>query len=183
MITIRVKSKTQPDCWRTITVDPGGTVQCDCGAPTAPMCSHIDAVLVHNERGMVHPDDFAQADAAWKIMQGRIAVPDSWRGNWQRNLRWRQIVRPRAGVNPRTSGRPLVCFTGTGAGKDRKAWQDEALASGWDVTDEPSPFTDVLVAKDASGTSAKLKKARQHNTAIIGYDEWPDVMTFGVLPD
>jgi NAD-dependent DNA ligase len=86
-------------------------------------------------------------------------------------------------LQPRRSGRPLVCFTGTLRGKTRKQWLDEAVANGWDTTDEPSRFTDVLVAADPEGKSAKLKAARTFSTAIVSAEEWQEVMFDGVLEE
>lgn len=187
-IKIRVKSKSNPDIYHIISVDElDDSIGCDCSGfliGDAKICRHIDAVLIANERAMVHPDDYSAADRAWSSVVGKISVPASWRATWRQDLRWRGLAGgPKAVANPRNSGRPLVCFTGTLPGKTRAEWIAEATAHGWDATDGPSRFTDVLVAADPHGTSSKLKKAREFQTPIVTADEWAVVMTDGVLPD
>lgn len=180
---IRVVSQSIPDYYHLVTVsDDGAKVSCSCPA-LGGFCSHIDAVLVANERAMVHPDDLAIADEARALTLGKIAVPSSWKGSWRGEFGWRGLKRQAANYNPRRSGRPLVCFTGTLRGKTRKQWLDEAVANGWDTTDEPSRFTDVLVAADPEGKSAKLKAARTFSTAIVNAEEWQEVMLDGVLEE
>lgn len=180
--TIRVKAKTSPD-WRVISVaDDGHQVTCDCAGFRAGFCSHIDAVLVANERGMVHPDDHEAADHAHAKAGGLIEVPANWQGAWRRELWWRGIKRRPSISNPRDSGRPLVCFTGALPGKSRREWIAEAKAAGWDTTDEPSRFTDVLVTADPQKLSAKLKLARVYNTPVVSPEDWSIVMLDGALP-
>lgn len=180
--TIRVQSKTE-DRWRNLTVsEDGQRVACNCGGFAAGFCSHIDAVLVANERAMVKPEDRPLADQAYHAAKGKIAVPPTWKGVWRRALWWRGLKRSALGFNPRNSGKPLVCFTGALPGKSRKDWLAEARANGWDTTDEPSRFTDALVAADPLGNSAKMKMARQHNTPIVSPEEWVGVMLDGELP-
>lgn len=64
-INIRVRAKTDNDSWRIITVEESGSpVSCDCGGFDGIICSHIDAVLICEERAMVHTDDLTLADQA-----------------------------------------------------------------------------------------------------------------------
>lgn len=179
----RVVSQSIPDYYHVVSVsDDGSNVSCSCPA-LGGFCSHIDAVLVANERAMVHNDDWEIADKARKLTLGKITAPAHWKGAWRGEFGWRGLKRQAANYNPRRSGRPLVCFTGTLPGKTRKQWLEEAVANGWDTTDEPSRFTDVLVAADPEGKSAKLKAARTFSTAIVNGAEWQAVMLDGVLED
>lgn len=187
-LEIRVKASHDPEHFLHITVsDDGKKVGCDCEGFTiwvGGMCRHVDAVLIANERAMVHPDDLEIADRAWKLVAGKISVPENWKASWRRDLRWRGLSGgPKRVANPRNTGKPLVCFTGTLPGKTRAEWIAEAAAHGWDTTDGPSRFTDVLVAADPHGTSSKLKKAREFRTPIVTAEEWEAVIADGVLPD
>jgi len=178
---IRVHSKSALGMYHTISVSSDGlSVACSCPA-TDPFCSHIDAVLIANERAMVHSADVEAADAARAATVGKIAVPEGWKATWRRELGWRGLQRRAPNYNPRQSGKPLVCFTGTLPGKTRKQWIAEAKENGWETTDEPSRFTDVLVAADPEGSSAKLRAARSCSTAIVSAEEWQIVMVDGVL--
>lgn len=178
---IRVASQSNPGYYHRLSVSADGTsVSCNCPA-LGGFCRHIDAVLIANERAMVHPDDLAIADKARTLTLGKIAVPTGWKGSWRREFGWRGLQRQAPNYNPRKSGRPLVCFTGTLRGKTRKQWLEEAAANGWDTTDQPSRFTDVLVAADPEGKSAKLEAAREFSTAIVSVEEWQEVMLDGVL--
>jgi len=183
VLAFRVLSKRDVGVYWTVSVsDVDQTAHCNCSAFTT-MCSHIDATLIANERAMVHPDDRDIADKAYLVCLGVIAAPKSWKGIWRKNLAWRGLSGgPRKIANPRTSGKPLVCFTGKLPPKERKDWIAEARAHGWETTDEPSRFTDVLVAADPSGNSAKLKLARKHQTPVVDAEEWLAVMVDGVLP-
>ena len=182
-LVIRVHSQTEIDLFYSITVsDDGSKILCECGSQSG-MCSHIDAVLIANERAMVHLADHAIADAARELTLGKIRVPANWRGAWRRKLIWRGLSgASKRQRNPRESGKPLVCFTGKLPPKERADWISDAVANGWDTTDSPSRFTDVLVAADPTGNSAKLKAARQHRTPIVTTEEWSAVMVDGVLP-
>ena len=186
-ITFRVVSWSEPGRLHTVTV--GASVHCDCtGFGISNFCRHIDATLVSGERFMVHEDDRALADQAMKAMAGKMTVPDGWQATWRRDYRWRGLHRKRPSINPRTSGKPLVAFTGRLLGPDGKkilkdVWEAEAKANGWDVADSASPFTDVLVAGDPMGGSAKLRTARANFTVIVSADEWPELMRDGVLPE
>ena len=187
MLIIRVETSSAPGSYVHVTVSPDGEqIACSCDGVAIyrqKLCRHIDAVLIANERIMVHPEDVSIADAAYKASAGKIAVPSGWKASWRRDLRWRGLAviqrRPR---NPRDGGKPLVCFTGTLDGKSRKEWLAEAVANGWETTEAPSRFTDVLVAADPTGKSAKLKAARENNTPIVSADEWAALMIDGVLP-
>lgn len=184
--TIRVRAKTE-DVWRTVLVaEDGASASCDCAGFAAAFgggfCSHIDAALIANERGMVHPADCATADRAFALIAGRIAPPPDWKGAWQRDTAWRKLERRRAIINPRGSGKLLVCFTGCFPGKKRPECKQEAVAAGWDVTDEPSRFTNFLVAPDPQAKTAKLNLARRFSTPIITPEDWPALMLDGVLP-
>jgi hypothetical protein len=182
VITFRVKAKSEELGWRRVTVDDAGQARCDCVGFDGAICSHIDATLIAGERGMVHGDDLALADSA-QSAASVIAVPSTWKGTWRREYWWRGISRRRPSINPRTSGKPLVCFTGTGPSKDRKTWLAEARAGGWDTTDEPSPFTTVLVVADRSAMTAKMGLARKNKTAIVDYGEWVVLLADGEVPD
>lgn len=182
-LIVRVRAKTANE-FRLISVeDDGSKVICNCDGFKDGICSHIDAVLIANERGMVPLEDWPIADAAYKITAGKITVPLTWKGTWRREFRWRGVSRVRAGHNPRNSGNMLVCFTGAYPGKSRRELIAEANANGWDTTNQPSPFTDVLVCADPTGNSAKLKEARKNNTAILSCEEWPDLLAHGVFPN
>ena len=120
-------------------------------------------------------------------MRGQLFVPDTWKGSWRRNMRWRGLTsrgpvykRP---ARRRDSSIPLVCFTGTMFGRNRDQMIAEAREYGWETTNSPSPYTDVLVAADTRGASAKLVKARSCNTPIITPEEWEELMIDGALPD
>lgn len=186
-VTFRVLSWSEPGRLHTVTA--GASVHCDCtGFGISNFCRHIDATLVGGERFMVHEEDRALADQAMKAVAGKLAAPDGWQATWRRDYRWRGLHRKRPSINPRTSGKPLVAFTGTLRGPDGKkilkeVWEAEAKANGWDVADNPSPFTDVLVAEDPLGSSAKLRTARANFTVIVSADEWPELMREGVLPE
>lgn len=126
--------------------------------------------------------DRALADHAANLVNGKLKAPKEWKASWRKNMRWRGISRVRVGLNPRDASKPLVCFTGTLAGKARKEWIAQAKGNGWEATDEASRFTDVLVAANPSGNSSKLKAARKFNTPIVSADEWEALMMDGVLP-
>jgi hypothetical protein len=97
---IRVVSQSIPDYYHLVTVsDDGAKVSCSCPA-LGGFCSHIDAVLVANERAMVHPDDLAIADEARALTLGKIAVPSSWKGSWRGEFGWRGLKRQAANYNP-----------------------------------------------------------------------------------
>lgn len=133
---------------------------------------------------MVLPEDIGLADRATALMRGRIAVPESWRGHWRGNLRWRGIShegRMRR-LPERVGHKPIVVFTGEMPAGSRDAMKAEAIRNGWDVTGKVSGYTDVLVAADPSGSSAKLTAARANGTPIITPDEWADLMLDGALP-
>lgn len=181
-ICIRVKAKTEFGGWRTIKIVDDVDVSCDCDGFKSGICSHIDAVLVAGEQAMVHPDDLDIAQREAELLAGLITVPKTWRGTWRRELAWRGISR--SGLSRRRyirqSDRPLVAFTGC---KNRAAMLVQAKANGWDVTDEPSSYLDVLVAANPTGSSAKLRKARDASIPVVSPDEWEALMTDGVLPD
>ena len=183
----RVVSWSEPGRLHKVTA--GVSVHCDCtGFGISNFCRHIDATLVSGERFMVHEDDRAVADQAMKAMAGKLVPPEGWQATWRRDYRWRGLHRKRPSINPRTSGKPLVAFTGTLRGPDgiirlKKFWKAEAKANGWDVADSPSPFTDVLVAEDPMSGSAKLRTALANFTVIVSADEWPELMRDGVLPE
>lgn len=181
-LVIRVSAKTRVAEYRTITVaEDGSFVECDCNGFGGLICSHIDAVLVAQERAMVHSDDLVLADRACALVGARIVVPDDWRGAWRKNLRWRGLSSRGAKRRVRDDSKPRVCFTGA-MDRPRAELTSEAELNGWEVMGSPSPYTDVLVAADPLGTSGKLKKARQHGTPIVSPEEWSLLMTDGVLP-
>lgn len=175
---------------RTITIaDDGSEVSCDCDGfndtfrySAVKFCSHIDATLIANERAMVPPEDWETVERALRQIRIKLAPPSEWKASWRKNLKWRGLSRQGAVVNPRDTSKPLVCFTGTLPGKTRKEWIEEARELGWETTNEPSRFTDVLVAGDPSAASAKLKVARKFSTAIVTSEEWLSLMNDGVLP-
>ncbi|WP_336979875.1 BRCT domain-containing protein [Altererythrobacter fulvus] len=185
-ISFRVKSWSEPGQLHVVTV--GDECSCDCtGFALHKFCRHLDAVLVHGERFMVPEEDRPAAEAAMKLAGGSLSAPEGWQASWRRDYAWRGLHRSRPSINPRTSGKPLVCFTGrlldqNGQHRQRDDWEAEAQANGWDTTDDPSPFTDVLVAADPMGSSSKIKKARASNTVIVSAGEWSEIMTDGVLP-
>lgn len=176
-ISIRVLAKTE-DQQRVITVaDNGSSFACNCDGFNGLICSHIDAVLIAQERAMVHPDDWPLADQAVNLVSRHIVVPDDWKGSWRKNLVWRGLSNSRV----RDGSKPLVCFTGT-LDRPRPLLKKEAESLGWETIDSPSPFTDVLVAADPLGTSGKLNAARKNGTPIITSEEWSILLTDGVLP-
>ncbi|MGV3511879.1 MAG: BRCT domain-containing protein [Novosphingobium sp.] len=184
MITFRVDSSSEEELLYSVSVDSDGRASCDCeGFGRGRFCRHIDAVLVSGEWAMVPENYRAAAAKAMELARGKITSPTNWKATWRKDWAWRGLSATREPINPRRSGKPLVCFTGTLPGKKRADWLAEAKNAGWDTTDEPSPFTDVLVAKDPNAASAKLKKARDNRTVIVSADEWADVMLDGVLPD
>jgi len=181
-ITIRVAAKTAVGEYRAITVaDDGSDFDCDCNGFGMRFCAHIDAVLVAQERAMVHLDDWSSADRAVELVGSRIVIPEEWKGAWRKNLRWRGLSsRGASSRRIRDNSKPLVCFTGT-LDRSRSALITEAKSMGWETINSPSPYTDVLVAADPLGTSAKLKAARQNGTAIVTCEEWSILMADGVL--
>jgi hypothetical protein len=181
-VTIRVSAKTAADEYRIITVaDDGSTFGCDCGGFSGLICSHIDAVLVAQERAMVHPDDWLAADSAVVLIGASIVLPDDWKGAWRKNLRWRGLSSRGSVRRRRDSSKPVVCFTGT-LDRPRSALLAEAVERGWETIDSASPNIDVLVAADPLGNSGKLKAARRNGTPIVTREEWSILMTDGVLP-
>ena len=188
MIQIRVSAKTAADELRHISVaEDGSSFTCDCGGFDGVICSHIDAVLVAGERAMVHPDDRATADRAMALVDGRITVPETWKGTWRKNPGWRGLSgrgRIYSGHEPSTrdASKPLVCFTGKFPDGNREEMLAEARALGWETVDSPSRYTDVLVAGKTPATSAKLKSARQFNTPVVTLEEWRDLIRDGALP-
>lgn len=183
VLRFSVDSSSDEDALYTVTVDHAGRASCDCnGFARGRFCRHIDAVLVCREMAMVPRSDHAEAEKAIRLARGKIAVPSTWKATWRSDWAWRGLSAERAPINPRRSGKPLVSFTGTLPGKKRSEWIKEARAAGWDTTDEPSPFTDVLVARDPDADTAKLMKARDNRTVIISAEEWAEVMVDGVLP-
>lgn len=180
---IRVQAKTEPDNYRHITVSPDGTqILCDCGGFDGSICAHVDAVLIAQERAMVHPDDLKIAEKAIRAVDGRIKAPSDWKGAWRRNMRWRGLCRsgPIA-RRVRDATKSLVCFTGK-LHKERAELIREAENNGWETIDTPSPSMDLLVAANPQGTSAKLVKARKNGTPIITGEEWAMLLEDGVIP-
>ena len=151
------------------------------------MCSHIDATLVAGERGMVHIDDKTLADALAEYMISIPALPATWKANWRKNLLWRGLSRigPRPGTyhppKDRSTGRPVVCFTGK-LDRPRAVILAEAEDNGWETIDTPSKITDVLVAANPMGSSAKLAAARTNGTPIVTPEEWAALMADGEIP-
>lgn len=191
-IRYRVYASKEGFPCRTISVaEDGSEVSCDCDSfkntfrySTVKFCSHIDATLLANERAMVPKEDWATIDIALKVIAGRLQPPVDWKSSWRRNFRWRGLTRAvRRATNPRVSNKPMVCFTGTVPGKTRAELIAEAESVGWQTTNAPSQFTDVLVAINPLGLSAKLRVARNNSTAIVSPDEWADLMLDGALPD
>lgn len=181
-VVIRVSAKTAADEYRMVTVaDDGSAYRCDCAGFGGLICSHIDAVLVAQERAMVHPEDWVAADRAVTLVGETIVVPDGWKGAWRKNLRWRGLSSRGSVRRKRDSGKPVVCFTGT-LDRPRSALLAEAVEMGWETIDSASPNIDVLVAADPLGSSGKLKAARKNGTPIVTREEWSILMTDGVLP-
>nr|DAI68353.1 MAG TPA: DNA ligase-like protein [Caudoviricetes sp.] len=180
-IRIRVKAKTEAGGWRTVRIADLVDVSCDCGGFKSGICSHIDAVLIAREQAMVHPDDIEVAQHQAELLEGLIDVPKTWRGTWRRELAWRGISRTGLARRRyvRQSDKPLVAFTGC---RNRAAMLAQAQANGWDVTDDPSKYLDVLVAANPTGGSRKLKVARDAAIPIVSPEEWEILMTDGVLP-
>lgn len=180
--TIRVKTRSEADEPRTVTVSKRGChVHCSCPGftdeETGGFCSHIDAVLLNGERAMVYPDDHTNADLAAKAAFGMITTPPNWKGSWRRNLRWRGLTY--CGLNAhraRDPGLPIVCFTGK-LYAERKSLLAEARENGWETIDSPSAKTHVLVAEDPTAASAKLKKARAYGTPILSGGEWQSLLS------
>lgn len=177
-------AKSDPSDHRTIQVaQDGSAVSCDCAGFDGSICSHIDAVLIAAERAMVFEADRAAADRACAIVSGRITVPSTWKGSWRRETRWRGLIGLRQRRRPdRDSTKPLVCFTGA-LEHPRAELIKAAKEAGWETINTPSPYTDVLVAADPCGNSAKLRAARANNTPIVSPDQWREIMLDGVLPE
>lgn len=181
-ISIRVSAKTVVNEYRTIVVaDDGSSTACDCGGFGGAICSHIDAVLVAQERAMVHEDDWAQADQAVAVVAGRIVVPEDWRASWRKNLRWRGLSRQGVIRRVRDESKPRVCFTGP-MDRPRAELREEAERCGWEVMGNVGPSTDVLVAADPTDGSRKLQSARKNATPIVTPEEWTVLMIDGVFP-
>lgn len=184
MLCIRVSAKTSADDFRTVSVAlDGSAISCDCEGFSGGFCSNIDAVLVAGERAMVHVEDLDFADQAMALVAGRIAIPETWRGSWRRELKWRGLSREgsRSRQYERADGRPRVCFTGAMVGT-REEMKAQARENGWETVGAVSKLTDVLVAADPTANSSKLVKARANGTAIVTPEEWKLLMTDGVLP-
>lgn len=181
-ITIRVAAKTAAGEYRTIAIsDDGSKIECDCKGFGVNFCAHIDAVLVAQERAMVHKDDLAQADQAMALIAADIVAPDGWKDAWRKNLRWRGLSGRIATRRVRDASKPLVCFTGN-PGRPRAELKAEAELAGWETIDSPSPYTDVLVVADPLATTGKLKAARKNGTPIVTLEEWSLLMTDGAYP-
>ena len=178
---VRVRAKTAVDEYRLISISPDGLkVVCDCGGFEDGICSHIDAVLIAQERAMLHPEDWKAAERAIKAISGRLIAPAHWKGAWRKNLRWRGLSK-RGPIIRRDKTKPLVCFTGK-LHKERTNLIQEAKANGWEAIDSPSPYTSVLVAANPYGKSSKLVKARKNGTPIMTGEEWVMLMEDGVVP-
>ena len=183
MITVRVAAKTLDGDFRNLSISENGdAVECDCAGFDGDICSHIDAVLVANERAMVPEEDWEKADRAVALTLGKIKIPSHWQGAWRKNLRWRGLASKGSTRRVRDASKPMVCFTGT-LDRPRADLIREAHESGWETIDSPSPHIDVLVAANPSGNSAKLAAARKHGIPIITCDEWATLMSDGALPD
>jgi hypothetical protein len=182
-ITVRVRAKTDPTQYRLLEVsEDGSVIHCNCDGFDGTICSHIDAVLVARERAMVHQEDWSAASAAAALVGSCIVAPENWQASWRRNLRWRGLsTRGPVHRRVRDGSKPVVCFTGN-PGRGRSELIAEAIASGWEFVDSPSPFTDVLVAANPTGGSRKLKTARKNGTPIVTLEEWSILMNDGVLP-
>lgn len=183
-IKIRVRAKSSADDFREVSVaDDGAWARCNCGGFDGVICSHIDAVLIAGERAMVHANDLALADRAVALVGGKITPPETWRGTWRRELKWRGIY-PTGAVRRtyvRKGDRPVVAFTGQ-MGRGRDAMEQAARDNGWDVVKSASGNLDVLVAADPLAMSDKLAKARANAIPIVSPDEWAILMLDGVLP-
>jgi len=133
---------------------------------------------------MVVDEDYAIADAAMILMANVIVTPDNWKAAWRSDLSWRGLARTGARrAKVRAVGKPVVCFTGgKNAGRNRAAWMADAQSNGWEIINNASRSTDVLVADDVNGSSGKLKAARQNGTLVVTYRDWHELMTDGVLP-
>jgi NAD-dependent DNA ligase len=182
-VKLRVKAKSDPEQYRTITIwHDGARVDCNCDGFNGSFCSHIDAVLVAQESAMVHGDDQRLATQAIEIVQGRIEVPQDWKGSWRKDFHWRGLP-SRGGVRvERDFSKPLVCFTGT-LSRERSLLSSEAVEHGWEVINSPSPHTTALVAADPRGMTKKLKYARSKGTPIVSEEEWKSLMSGGELPN
>jgi len=186
-MVIRVKTHAE-DGYQTVTVRKGfsgrpnwlvetptgpWSVHCDCEARQYSghdYCSHIEAPLLAGERAMVHEDDRGVADEAMKLIGPYLKAPETWKGSWRKNLRWRGLQCAER-KRRQFDGRPVVCFTGA-MEKPRKVMAAEADGLGWDVIDNPHSEIDVLVAADPTGNSSKLKFARAKAIPILNLEEW-----------
>ena len=180
-ISFRCVAKTVGNTFRIVSVTwPGPLVTCDCDGFNQLFCSHIDATLVAGERAMVPNDDWAAADEAMNAVGGLIVLPSDWKGSWRKNMKWRGFASRSSPRRTGLTGRPLVCFTGA-MPKPRKLPVAEAEAAGWETVDAPHSKIDVLVAADPTGSSNKLKSARQYGIPILAFDEWVSLSVDGEL--
>lgn len=195
-VTVRVKAKTEPDTWRTLTyISRTDCLSCSCGAELwlgakygNTFCSHIDAVCRHGETAMVHPDDVQDARALAELIGPRIDVPPDWRASWQNNRSWRnvELERPSSGGaqfhRDRDPAKLVVAFTGKFL-KSRDEMRREAEEAGWETINTPSRTTDILVVGGSVRWTAKLVAARENGTEIITAEQWEIARVTGELPD
>ena len=178
-ISFRCAAKTDDDEFRIVSVIwPGPQISCDCDGFNHHYCSHIDATLVAGERAMVPRADWPAADEAMIDVSGFVMVPPDWRASWRKNMAWRGLVLRSKPRRTGLTGKPLVCFTGA-MPRPRKLLCKEAVAAGWETVDAPHSKIDVLVATDPTGSSAKLKFAREHGIPILVFDEWTSLTIDG----
>lgn len=178
-ISFRCAAKTDDDAFRIVSVTwPGPQVSCDCDGFNHQFCSHIDATLVAGERAMVPVEDWPAANEAMNDVAGFIAAPSGWKASWRQNMAWRGFASRSKPRRTGLTGRPLVCFTGA-MPKPRKVLCAEAVSAGWETVDAPHSKIDVLVAADPTGTSNKLKFAREHGIPILTLDEWSSLSVDG----
>lgn len=178
-IEFRCRGRTDRDEVHVISVT-GGRVLCSCQG--VDWCSHIDATLVAGERAMVPEEDRREADAAMRIMKGRLGPPEGWQASWRDDKVWRGLSPARGdeGAKMRLDGRPTVLFLGSGPAGNRAEYMEHAMSLGWRVVEQPTPLTTMVVSSDKGLSTRRGDLAQLMSLPIIdhlGWDEWCYDMT------
>lgn len=187
-IAFRVKSKTDLHVYHTVRVHAyGRDFSCSCPTREGEMCAHVDASLVAGETFMVHPEDRVMARRGADLLQGRLALPETWKRAWQRQKDWRgpptkRRAATRAPARVRDPHKPVVCFTGQGE-RSRNELIERAQQHGWEFIGQPSGMTSVLVVCGEGASARKIGVAVELDVPVVTMAEWEDVMLTGALPD
>ena len=115
-------------------------------------------------------EDFLSFDDDSYVIGGRIADWKAQAGNLEFLNQLLEIVEIRENSQAETR-RGVICLTGK-APVPRKALTAALEAKGWTVAGAVTKETVKVVCDDPSGTSTKLKKARDAGIDIVTYEEF-----------